>query len=94
MRSAEESARSDRAHSDLEGMTEHSQHIKSIAKQAGADLVGIADLEGFHGNLPTVPDDLLAGIASRCPPRYDWTMPSYPLSRIILRSNTRSCTGR
>ena len=61
MRSAEESARSDRAHSDLEGMTEHSQHIKSIAKQAGADLAGIADLEGFRGKIPTVPVDLLAG---------------------------------
>ncbi len=42
-------------------MTERSQHIKSIAKQAGAELAGIADLEGFSGKLPTVPDDLLAG---------------------------------
>lgn len=42
-------------------MTERSQQIKSIAKQAGADLVGIADLDGFRGKMLTVPDDLLAG---------------------------------
>jgi epoxyqueuosine reductase len=42
-------------------MIERSHHIKSIAKQAGADLAGIADLADFRGKLPTVPDDLLAG---------------------------------
>ena len=42
-------------------MTVRSQHIKNIARQAGADLAGIADLEGFRGKLPTVPDDLLVG---------------------------------
>jgi epoxyqueuosine reductase len=48
-------------HRDREGMTERSRHIKSIARQAGAELAGIADLEGFRGKLPAVPDDLLAG---------------------------------
>jgi epoxyqueuosine reductase QueG len=42
-------------------MSERSHLIKSIAKQAGADLAGIADLAVFRGKLPTVPDDLLAG---------------------------------
>jgi len=60
-RPAEEAVRGDLIHRDPEGMAERSQHIKIIAKQAGADLAGIADLEGFRGNLPTVPDDLLAG---------------------------------
>lgn len=42
-------------------MTERSHEIKSIARQAGADLAGIADLEDLRGKLPTVPEDLLAG---------------------------------
>jgi len=42
-------------------MIERSQNVIGIAKQAGADLAGIADLEGFRGKIPAVPVDLLAG---------------------------------
>lgn len=42
-------------------MTERSHDIKSIARQAGADLAGITDLADLRGKLPTVPEDLLAG---------------------------------
>ncbi len=33
--------------------------VKGIAREAGADAVGIADLKLFHNKLPVIPEDLL-----------------------------------
>ena len=73
-------------------MSDTSRRTKNIAKQAGADLVGIADLEDFRGNLPTVPDGLLAGytFALSAAVRLDDGI----VSAITLPLRTRISTGR
>lgn len=35
--------------------------IREVARKAGADLAGVADLAPFRGNIPTVPGELLNG---------------------------------